>query len=118
MSSAERGRRIAAGEPYTLRLDMREAVALARTGPLTWAESGEGPDGETGTVAADPSLWGDVVLARKDVPGSYHLAVVIDDAAQSVTDVVRGRDLFHATSVHRLRQKLLGHAGPCHPHHR
>ena len=118
MSAAERARRIAAGEPYTLRLDMREAVALARTGPLTWAESGEGPDGETGTVAADPSLWGDVVLARKDVPGSYHLAVVIDDAAQSVTDVVRGRDLFHATGVHRLLQTLLGLSVPRYHHHR
>src|SRR4051794_478864 len=100
MSAAERGRRIAAGEPYALRLDMQ--AALARVGPLTWMESGEGPDGETGPAPADPARWGDVILARKDVPGSYHLSVVVDDAAQGVTDVVRGLDLFHATSVHRL----------------
>ena len=116
MSAAERARRIVAGEPYALRLDMQ--AAMARTGPLTWTESGEGPGGETGTVAADPARWGDVVLARKDVPGSYHLAVVIDDAAQIVTDVVRGRDLFQATSVHRLLQALLGLSVPRYHHHR
>jgi glutamyl-Q tRNA(Asp) synthetase len=116
LSAAERARRIAAGEPYALRLDMQ--AALARAGPLTWIETGAGPDGETGTVPADPARWGDVVLARKDVPGSYHLAVVVDDAAQGVTDVVRGRDLFHATSVHRLLQALLGLPAPRYHHHR
>ena len=99
LSAAERARRIAAGEPYALRLDMQ--AALARAGPLSWIETGEGPTGETGTVAADPAAWGDVMLARKDTPTSYHLSVVVDDAAQGVTDVVRGQDLFHATSVHR-----------------
>ena len=87
---------MASGEPYALRLDM--AAALARAGQLTWTESGAGPDGETGIIAADPAAWGDVVLARKDAPASYHLAVTVDDAAQGVTDVVRGRDLFHATA--------------------
>ena len=116
LSAAERARRIAAGEPYALRLDMQ--AALARAGPLTWIETGAGPDGEIGTVPADPARWGDVVLARKDVPGSYHLAVVVDDAAQGVTDVVRGRDLFHATSVHRLLQALLGLPAPRYHHHR
>lgn len=116
MGPAERARRIAAGEPYALRLDMQ--AALDRAGPLTWSETGSDPAGETGTVAADPARWGDVVLARKDVPGSYHLAVVVDDAVQAVTDVVRGRDLFHATSVHRLLQTLLGLPAPYYHHHR
>jgi glutamyl-Q tRNA(Asp) synthetase len=83
-----------------------------------WSETGMGPDGETGTVAADPARWGDVILARKDVPGSYHLSVVVDDAAQGVTHIVRGRDLFHATSVHRLLQTLLGLPEPRYHHHR
>ena len=71
-----------------------------------------GPDGETGTVAAAPAAWGDVVLARKETPTSYHLAVVVDDALQGVTEVVRGQDLFWATSVHRLLQALLGPPAP------
>jgi glutamyl-Q tRNA(Asp) synthetase len=116
MTAAERARRMAAGEPYALRLDMQ--VARGRIGPLSWLESGAGPEGETGTVQADPARWGDVILARKDTPGSYHLAVVVDDAAQGVTDVVRGHDLFHATSVHRLLQALLGLPAPRYHHHR
>jgi glutamyl-Q tRNA(Asp) synthetase len=116
MNASERARRIAAGQPYALRIDMQ--AALARTGPLTWTETGPGPDSETGTVAADPARWGDVVLARKDVPASYHLAVAVDDATQGITDVVRGRDLFHATSVHRLLQALLGLPEPRYHHHR
>lgn len=114
MPQAERARRMASGEPYALRLDM--AAALARTGPLTWTETGEGP--ETGTVAVDPSAWGDVILARKETPTSYHLSVVVDDAAQGVTDIVRGRDLLHATSVHRVLQTLLGLPQPRYHHHR
>jgi glutamyl-Q tRNA(Asp) synthetase len=90
----------------------------ARAPILTWKETGAGPDGETGMIRADPARWGDVILARKDVPGSYHLSVVVDDAAQGVTDVVRGRDLFHATSVHRLLQALLGLPAPRYHHHR
>jgi len=116
IAESARARRTAAGEPYALRLDM--AVALAKVGALTWSETGAGPAGETGTLAADPAAWGDVVLARKDTPTSYHLAVVVDDAAQGVSDVVRGRDLFHATSVHRLLQTLLGLPAPRYHHHR
>src|SRR3569833_625243 len=89
MSAAERAQRMASGAPYARRLDM--AAASARVPQLTWDETGAG---NTGNNIADPAAWGDVVLARKDTPTSYHLAVVVDDAAQGVTDVVRGRDLF------------------------
>jgi glutamyl-Q tRNA(Asp) synthetase len=99
-----------------LRLDM--GAAVARAGDLAWTEQGEGPDGETGTVAARPQAWGDVILARKETPTSYHLSVVIDDALQRITDVVRGQDLFHATGVHRLLQRLLGLPEPAYRHHR
>jgi glutamyl-Q tRNA(Asp) synthetase len=119
MAQAERARRMAA-EPYALRLDM--TAALVRSGPLTWEETGAGPSGETGSIAADPAAnpahWGDVILARKETPTSYHLAVAVDDAAQGVTEVVRGRDLFHSTSVHRLLQALLGWPAPRYHHHR
>ena len=91
---------------------------FARAGELTWTELGEGPGGETGLVAARPSAWGDVVLARKEIPTSYHLSVVVDDALQDVSDVVRGNDLFHATSMHRLLQHLLGLREPAYRHHR
>ena len=104
-----------AGEPYALRLDT--AAAITRTGPLTWIETGAGPGGETGVVTADPQRWGDVVLARKDTPTSYHLSVVIDDALQGVTQVVRGQDLFRATDVHRLLQALLDLPAPQYHHH-
>jgi glutamyl-Q tRNA(Asp) synthetase len=112
---AERRRRMQSGEPYALRLDMQ--AALKRAGALTWIETGRGPAGETGTIAADASAWGDVILARKEAPSSYHLAVVVDDAAQGVTNVVRGRDLFYATSVHCLLQALLGLPQPRYHHH-
>ena len=97
---AERAARIAAGASYALRLDV--AQALARTGPLAWE------DEAAGVVAADPLALGDVVLARKDAPTSYHLAVTVDDAAQGVTLVTRGADLFPSTHIHRLLQALLG----------
>ena len=116
LSSGERTRLIESGAPYALRLDM--GAAVARAGDLAWTEQGEGPDGETGTVAARPQAWGDVILARKETPTSYHLSVVIDDALQRITDVVRGQDLFHATSVHRLLQRLLGLPEPAYRHHR
>jgi glutamyl-Q tRNA(Asp) synthetase len=112
----ERAQRTAAGEPYALRLDMQAAVV--RAGSLVWSESGAGPAGETGTVEAAPLAWGDIVLARKETPTSYHLSVVIDDASQGVTHVVRGADLFWATSVHRLLQALLGLPAPAYHHHR
>lgn len=118
LSDAERARRIAAGAPHALRLDMAAALARAGTAGLAWTETGAGPQGETGTVAAAPTRWGDVVLGRKEAPASYHLAVVIDDACQGVTHVVRGRDLFWSTSVHRLLQALLGLPAPVYHHHR
>jgi glutamyl-Q tRNA(Asp) synthetase len=114
LSAAERLRRMEAGEPYALRLDM--AAALARTGALTWIESDCG--GNTASVAARPQMWGDVVLARKETPTSYHLSVVIDDAEQGVTHVVRGQDLFAATAVHRVLQTLFALPAPIYHHHR
>src|SRR6201995_3357826 len=116
LPAAERARLIESGAPYALRLDMNRAIA--RAGNLVWTEQGEGPDGETGAVAAHPQVWGDIILARKETPTSYHLSVVVDDALQGVTDVVRGQDLFHATSVHRLLQRLLALPDPAYRHHR
>ena len=112
----QRARLIGQGAPYALRLDM--AAALARAGEMRWTEHGEGPDGETGSVTARPEAWGDVILARKETPTSYHLSVVIDDVLQGVTDVVRGQDLFWSTSVHRLLQQTLGLPQPAYRHHR
>jgi glutamyl-Q tRNA(Asp) synthetase len=114
VSPAQRERRMAAGEPYALRLDMQ--AAIARCGPLFWTETGT--TGAAEAVPAHPAIWGDVVLARKDTPASYHLAVVVDDALQGVTQVVRGRDLMEATSIHRLLQTLLGLPAPIYHHHR
>jgi glutamyl-Q tRNA(Asp) synthetase len=94
------------------------AAACARAGGLRWREAGEGPAGESGDVAGRPEAWGDVILARKETPTSYHLSVVIDDALQGITDVVRGVDLFWSTSVHRLLQDLLGLPAPAYRHHR
>jgi glutamyl-Q tRNA(Asp) synthetase len=111
-----RERLIGQGVPYALRLDM--AAACARTKNLAWTEHGEGPDDAHGTVMAEPEAWGDVILARKETPTSYHLSVVVDDALQGVTDVVRGQDLFPSTSVHRLLQDLLGLPAPTYRHHR
>jgi glutamyl-Q tRNA(Asp) synthetase len=116
LSSAARDRLIESGAPYALRLDM--AKACARAGQLDWIEQGSGPDDQKGLVLARPEAWGDVVLARKETPTSYHLSVVIDDASQGVTEVVRGQDLFWSTSVHRLLQALLGLPQPSYHHHR
>ena len=116
LTAAERIRRRAAGEPFALRLAMDAAVA--RAGALTWTETGAGPHGQTGVVIAAPQMWGDVVLARKETPASYHLAAVLDDALQGVTDVVRGQDLFWATGIHRLIQALLGLPEPVYHHHK
>ena len=117
MSAAERARRVAAGEPYALRLDMVRAQALAmeRSGAFGWQEADAA--GAVRDITADPLAWGDVILARKEVPTSYHLAVVVDDALQGVTHVVRGADLKAATSVHRLLQVLLGLPAPLYTHH-
>ena len=115
LSQDEREARIAAGDPFTWRLDM--PAALAGLGQLSFAESGGSPEGETGEILVDPAAWGDVVLGRKDMPTSYHLAVVVDDALQGITHVVRGRDLFHSTAVHRVLQALLGLPVPHYHHH-
>ena len=109
LASDERARRIASGAQHAWRLDMMQASALAEA--LEWH------DELAGTVIADPRAHGDVVLARKDAPASYHLAVTVDDAAQGVTHVVRGVDLFAATDVHRLLQALLGLPTPIYRHH-
>ncbi|MCU6454668.1 tRNA glutamyl-Q(34) synthetase GluQRS [Sphingomonas sp. A2-49] len=101
--------RVAAGVPHAWRLAMDAAFAAA--GPLGWIDRDAGPQ------RAEPLAFGDVVLARKDAPASYHLAVTVDDAAQGVTDVVRGRDLMRATDVHRLLQGLLGLPTPVYLHH-
>jgi glutamyl-Q tRNA(Asp) synthetase len=116
LSEDERARRLQSGAPFALRLDM--AAACASAGDLTWDERGEGPEGETGAVVARPEAWGDVILARRETPTSYHLSVAIDDALQGVTEVVRGQDLFWSTSVHRLLQALLGLPRPAYRHHR
>jgi glutamyl-Q tRNA(Asp) synthetase len=116
LSAAERVRRIEAGEPYALRLDM--AAAMARAGPLSWTETGPATGGEREIVPADPAAWGDIVLARKETPTSYHLSVVVDDALQGITHIVRGSDLLRATSVHRLLQALLSLPVPVYHHHR
>ncbi len=116
LSPGQRQRLMAQSVPYALRLDME--AALASMNELAWQEHGAGPAGEHGLVNASPQAWGDVVLARKETPTSYHLSVVIDDALQGVTDVVRGRDLFWSTSVHRLLQRLLGIPQPAYRHHR
>jgi glutamyl-Q tRNA(Asp) synthetase len=116
LSPDRRAELIESGMPYALRLDM--TAACAQAGELAWIERGAGPEGEAGAITARPEAWGDVILARKETPTSYHLSVVIDDALQGVTDVVRGQDLFWSTSVHRLLQHLLGIAQPAYRHHR
>ncbi|MBP2278123.1 glutamyl-Q tRNA(Asp) synthetase [Sphingomonas sp. PL20] len=110
LPEAERAARITAGVPHAWRLDMARAVATADT-DLMWTDALAGP------VHANPLAQGDVVLARKDALASYHLAVTVDDAAQGVTHVVRGADLFAATDVHRLLQALLGLPTPLYHHH-
>lgn len=115
-----------AQKPYALRLDMRKAIAsVGGSGivkKLSFKELGKGPKGETKKINLDPSYLieacGDVVLARKDTPASYHLSVVLDDAFQQITHVTRGQDLFYATSIHRLLQALFGRPTPIYRHHR
>ena len=109
LDPAQTAWRIRNGEPYALRLDVGKS--LAGTGPLSWE------DCRAGVIAADPESLGDIVLARKDAPTSYHLAVTVDDHLQGVTLVTRGEDLFHATHIHRLLQALLGLRVPRYYHH-
>ncbi|MEO1329096.1 MAG: tRNA glutamyl-Q(34) synthetase GluQRS [Pseudomonadota bacterium] len=121
-----RGRSVDPGKPAALRLDMRKAIAtLGGRGvvkKLSFVELDAGPSGEQGRVDLDPDALveavGDVALARKEIRTSYHLAVVIDDAAQGVTHVTRGRDLFAAAPIHRILQALLGRPTPAYRHHR
>lgn len=108
LDSRERKARLDGGESHALRLDMAAAVRLA--GPLQFVEDGK-------EISCDPAVFGDVVLGRKEIPASYHLAVTYDDAAQGVTLVTRGEDLRPATAVHRLLQKLLGWPQPAYHHH-
>jgi len=111
----ERYRRLERDEPVAWRLDMARAMARV-PGPLFWMEYGEGDAPVARRAAAE--RWGDVVLRGRDNWASYHLAVTVDDALLGVTDVVRGRDLLEATSVHRLLQILLEYPAPRHRHHR
>lgn len=112
--ATEREARLKRGDRHAIRLDVEKAIAMA--GPdLDWLETGEGVPRR---VAANPAAWGDIVLSRSDAPGSYALSVVVDDAAQGVTHVVRGQDLYHATAIQRLLQVLLGLPEPVYHHHR
>lgn len=113
VAKAERDRRLLEGDPAAWRIDMRRALA-GLAGPLCFTEAGSGA---AVSETARPEAWGDVVLVRKDIATSYHMAVVIDDARQGVTHVVRGRDLFHATAIHRLLQHLLDLPAPAYFHH-
>jgi glutamyl-Q tRNA(Asp) synthetase len=114
LSVAVRRRRLEAGESYALRIDTDQAIAQVTD--LQWSEVDE--QGYLRRIGFDPRQWGDVVVMRKDIPTTYHLAVVVDDAVQGVTDVVRGQDLFAATSIHRLLQGLLRLDAPRYRHHR
>jgi glutamyl-Q tRNA(Asp) synthetase len=117
LSKAERLRRIAEGELFAWRLDTEAALARAKD-PLFWTEFADAALGDGRAIEARPQDWGDVVIARRDVPTSYHLSVVADDALQGITHVVRGRDLYEATGIQRLLQHLLGLPSPSYCHHR
>ncbi|MBU8542304.1 MULTISPECIES: tRNA glutamyl-Q(34) synthetase GluQRS [Roseomonadaceae] len=110
LTEAKRRARLAAGEPHALRLDMGRALA-GLAGPLDFEEAGQG------RLHCDPARFGDVVLARKEVPASYHLCVTHDDARDGVTLVTRGVDLLPATDLHRLLQHLMGWPAPAYAHH-
>lgn len=120
MDPSEAGDRIRLGESHAWRLDMGKALAACARilggRPLTFSEIDA--DGRASVIEAAPERWGDAVIIRKDVPASYHLAVVVDDARQGVTVVTRGRDLFAATDLQRLLQVLLGLPEPRYHHHR
>ena len=116
LSEEQRHARIVSGAPYALRLDSQKAASII--GMLAFEEHGAGPEGEHGTIAVEPLLFGDVVLARKETPASYHLSVVVDDAFQGVTLVTRGNDLFAAAHIQRVLQMLLGLPAPDYAHHK
>lgn len=112
LTAVERQMRLDGGTPYALRLDMKKALDLVGDEALTWTDLKAGEQ-----IATPEALMGDVVLARKDIPTSYHLSVVVDDSLQNISHVIRGRDLFHATHLHRLLQFLLGYKTPLYLHH-
>ncbi len=108
---------MASGAPACIRLNMAKAIERVG-GNLTFQEKGSGSQGEHGKVLCRPQIWGDVIIARKEVPTSYHLSVVVDDALQGVSEVTRGEDVFYATAIHRLLQVLLELPEPDYNHHR
>lgn len=120
VTSGEVAQRVAEGEPHALRLDMCKAIAAARdmAGLELLTFTAFDAEGARRVVAAQPERWGDAVIVRKDIPASYHLAVVLDDALQGVTHVTRGEDLLPATDLHRVLQVLLGLPAPLYHHHR
>jgi glutamyl-Q tRNA(Asp) synthetase len=119
LPAAEEAERLARGEAFAWRLSLAAArEALGGFEALSFIEDGAGPAGETGVIAARPETAGDIVLARKDVGVAYHLAVVLDDALQEITHVIRGEDLFEAAHIQRLLQALLGLPTPTYRHHR
>lgn len=118
LSARERRRRIADGQSFAWRLDVDRAVAALPAGGLSWQEAEEGDWAACSTVAAEPQMLGDVIIARKEIPTSYFLSVVVDDALQGVSHVVRGRDLFQATAIQRVLQHYLGLPEPVYYHHR
>jgi glutamyl-Q tRNA(Asp) synthetase len=117
LSARERKRRIAENMPFAWRLDVEAAMARLTAG-LSWVEFTDETMSQTRSIEAHPQDWGDVIIARRDIPTSYHLAVVLDDALQGVSHVVRGQDLYAATGVQRLLQQLLGLSPPRYFHHR
>jgi glutamyl-Q tRNA(Asp) synthetase len=117
MPMRERQRRIAENAPFAWRLDVDAAIARVGT-DLSWLEFSDERLSATRTVHARPQDWGDGIVARREIPTSYHLAVVVDDALQGVSHVVRGQDLYSATGVQRLLQEILGLPQPSYFHHR
>lgn len=119
LSATEEAKRMEAGDAFAWRLSMKAAEAeLGDLSRLTFLEEGQGADGETGLITIRADLIGDVIIGRKDVGTSYHLAVTLDDALQGISHVVRGQDLFFATSVHRILQALLDLPVPVYRHHK
>ncbi|RUX28546.1 tRNA glutamyl-Q(34) synthetase GluQRS [Mesorhizobium sp. M2A.F.Ca.ET.042.01.1.1] len=117
LPARERKRRIAENMPFAWRLDV-EAARMRVTADLSWTEFTDETMSATRAIEAQPQAWGDVIVARRDIPTSYHLAVILDDALQGVSHVVRGQDLYAATGVQRLLQELLGLPQPRYFHHR
>ncbi|QPC85631.1 tRNA glutamyl-Q(34) synthetase GluQRS [Mesorhizobium sp. NBSH29] len=117
---SERGRlkRIASGESFVWRLDVEKACGALPAEELSWQEAEDGSWEARRTILAEPRLLGDVVIARKEIPTSYFLSVVVDDALQGVSHIVRGRDLYQATAIQRLLQQHLGLPAPLYFHHR